>query len=65
MEKFKCSCNFCVTIVGNNIETTSVLSCLDLGNKIWIEKPFIDIVFHLNNLRLGFWFLPPVSFEII
>ena len=27
----------------NNIEITSVRSSLDLGNKIWIGKPFIDI----------------------
>ena len=35
-----------------------------LGNKIWIGKPFIDKVFHFKNLRLGFKFLPLVSFEI-
>ena len=64
-EKFKCSCNLCVTKVDNNLEITSVRSSLDLGNKIWIGKPFIDIVFHFKTPRLGFSFLPPVSFEII
>ena len=38
-EKFKCSCNLYVIKVGNNLEITS---SLDLGNKIWIRKPFID-----------------------
>ena len=41
-EKFKCSCNLYVTKVDNNLEITSVRSSLDLGNKIWIGKPFID-----------------------
>ena len=63
-EKFKCSCNFCVIKVDNNLEITSVRPSLDLGNKIWIGKPFIDIVFHFKNPRLDFLFLPPVSFEI-
>ena len=49
----------------NNLEITSVRSSLDLGNKIWIGKPFIDITFHFKNPRLGFSFLPPLSFEII
>ena len=31
MEKFKWSCNLCVTKVDNNLEITSV--SLDLGNK--------------------------------
>ena len=62
IEKFKCSCNLCVTNVDNNLEITSVRSSLDLGNEIWIGKPFIDLV--LKNPRLGFSFLPPVSFEI-
>ena len=44
-EKFKCSCNLYVIKVGNNLEITSVRSSLDLGNKIWIGKPFIDTVF--------------------
>ena len=45
IEKFKCSCNLCVTKkVNNNLEITSLHSSLDLGNKIWIGKPFnIDI----------------------
>ena len=47
------------------LEITSVRSSLDLGYKIWIGKPFIDIVFHFENPRLGFSFLLPVSFEII
>ena len=34
IEKFKCSCNLCVTKVDNNLEITSVRSFLDLGNKI-------------------------------
>ena len=50
----------------NNLDITSVRSSLDLGNKIWIGKPFIDIVFYFKNPRPGFLsFLPPVSFEII
>ena len=49
----------------NNLEITSVRSSLDLGNKIWIGKPFIDIAFHFKNPRLGFSFLPSLSFEII
>ena len=49
----------------NNLEIPSVRSSLDLGNKIWIGKPLIDIVFHFKNPRLGFSFLPPISFEII
>ena len=65
IEKFKYSCNLCVTKVDSNLEITSVRSSLDLGNKIWIGKPFIDIDFYLKNTRLGFSFLPPVSFEII
>ena len=65
IEKFKCSCNLCVTKVDNNLEITSVCYSLDLGNKIWIGKPFIDIFFHFKNPRLGCSFLPPVSFEII
>ena len=40
-EKFKCSCNLGVTKVDNNLVITSVHSSLDLGNKIWIGKPFI------------------------
>ena len=64
IEKFKCSCNLCVTKVDNNLEVT-VYSSLGLGNKIWIGKPFVYIVFHFKNSRLGFSFLPPVSFEII
>ena len=48
IEKFKCSCNLCVTKVDNNLEITSVRSSLDLGNKIWIGTPFIDIVFHFK-----------------
>ena len=55
-EKFKCSCNLCVTKVDNNLEITSVRSSLDSGNKIWIGKPFTDIVFHFKNTRLGFSF---------
>ena len=54
-EKFKCSCNLCVTKVDNNLEITSVRSSLDLGNKIWIGKPFMDIVFHFKNSRLRFF----------
>ena len=65
IEKFKCSCNLCVTKVDNNLEITSVHSSVDLGSKIWIAKPFIDMVFHFKNPRLGFSFLPSVSFEII
>ena len=49
----------------NNLEITSVRSSLDLGNKIWIGKPFIGIVFHFKNPRQGLSVLPPVSFEII
>ena len=64
-EKFKCSCNLCVTKVDNNLEITSARSSLGLGNKIWIENPFIDIVFRFQNPRLGFSFLQPVSLEII
>ena len=63
-EKFKCSFNLCVTKVNNNLEITSVRSSLDLSNKTWIGT-FIDIVFYFKNLRLGFSFLPQVSFEII
>ena len=63
-EKFKCSFNLCVTEVNNNLEIISVRSSLDLSNKTWIG-PFIDIVFYFKNLRLGFSFLPKVSFEII
>ena len=48
----------------NNLEITSERCSLDLCNKIWIG-PFIDIVFLLKSPRLGFSFLPPVSFEII
>ena len=44
-ERFKCSCNLYVIKVGNNLEITSVRFSLDLGNKIWIGKPFIDTVF--------------------
>ena len=65
IEKFKCSCNLCVTKVDNNLEITSVRSSLDLGNKIGIGKAFIDTVFHFKTPRLDFSFLPPVSFEII
>ena len=49
----------------NNLEITSVHSSLDLGNKVRIGTPFIDIVFHFKNPCLGFSFLPHVSFEII
>ena len=49
----------------NNLQITSVRSSLDLSNKIWIGKPFIDIAFHFKNPRLGFSFLPPVGFENI
>ena len=49
----------------NNLKVTSVRSSLDLGNKIWIEKEFIDIAFHSKNPRPGILFLPPVSFQII
>ena len=49
----------------NNLEITSVRSSFGLGNKIWIENPFIDIVFHFQNPCLGFSFLQPVSLEII
>ena len=49
IEKFKCSCNLCVTKVDNNLEITSVRSSLDLGNKIWIGKSFIEIVFPLQK----------------
>ena len=59
------SSNLCVTKVDNNPEINSVRSSLDLGNKIWIGKPFIDTVFHFKNPNLDFSFLPPVSFEII
>ena len=65
IEKFKCSCNLCATKKDNNLEITSVRFSLDLGYKVWIGKAFIDIVFHFKNPRLGFLFLPPVSFEII
>ena len=65
IEKSKCSCNLCLTKVDNNLEITSVRSSLDLGNKIWIWKPFIDMVCHFKKPRLGCSFLPPVSFEII
>ena len=63
--KFKCSCNLCVIKVDNNLEIYSARSSLDLGNKIWIGKLFINIVFHFKNPRLGFSFLPPISFELI
>ena len=33
----------------NNLEITSVRSSLDLGNKIWIGKSFIEIVFPLQK----------------
>ena len=33
----------------NNLEITSVRSSLDLGNKIWIGKAFIEIVFPLQK----------------
>ena len=49
----------------NNLEITYVRSSLDLGNKIRIGKPFIDIFFHFKNPRLRFLFLPPESLEII
>ena len=62
--KVQWSCNLCVTKVDNNLEITSVCSSLDLGNKVSVGKPFIDIVFHFKNPRLGFSFLPPVSYEI-
>ena len=64
LEKFKCSCNLFVTKVDNNLEITSARSSLDLCNKIWIG-PFIDTACHFKTPRLGFSFLPPVSFEII
>ena len=41
---------------GNNLELTFLRSSLDLGNKIWIGKPFIDIVFHFKKPRVGFPF---------
>ena len=34
IEKFKCSCNLCVTKMDNNLDITSAQSSLDLGNKI-------------------------------
>ena len=61
IEKFKCSWNLCVAKVNNNLEITSVRPSLDLGNKIWIGKPFIEIVFHFKNPRLGLQFLPSVK----
>ena len=65
IEKFKCSCNLCVTKVDNNLEITSVHFSLDFGNKIWIGKPFINMVCHFKTLHLGCPFMPPVSFEIV
>ena len=50
--------------IDNNLEITSARSSLDLCNKIWFG-PFIDTAFHFKTPRLGFSFLPPVSFEII
>ena len=55
LKKFRCVCNLCVTKVDNNLKITSVRSSLDLGNKIWIGKPFMDIVFHFKNSRLRFF----------
>ena len=34
LEKFKCSCNLCVTKVDNNLEIASARYSLDLCNKI-------------------------------
>ena len=65
LEKFKCFCNLYATKVNNNLEITSVRFSLDLGNKFELENHLLTIVFHFKNPRLGFWFLPPVSFEII
>ena len=55
----------CVTKLDNNLEITSVRSFLDLGNKIWIGKAFITIVFDFKNPCLDFSFFPLVNFEII
>ena len=49
MEKFKCSWNLCVTKVDNNIEINSVRSSLDLGNKVWVGQPFINIAFQFKK----------------
>ena len=65
--------------MNKNPEITSVCSTLHLCNKIipysiillsmeWISfKQTVSIteIFHFKNPRLGFSFLPPVSFEII
>ena len=51
--------------MNNNLEISSVLSSLDLGNKFELENHLSTIVFHFKNPRLGYSFLPPVSFEII
>ena len=51
IEKFKCLCNLCVTKVDNNLGITSARSSLDLGNKIWIGKPVIDIIFYFKTSR--------------
>ena len=50
-EKFKFSCSLWVTKMDNNLESTSVHSSLDLGNKIWIGKPFIDSFSHNFTLQ--------------
>ena len=55
IEKFKCSCNLCVPIVDNNLEIIYVHSFLDLGNKISVGTPFIDIVFSLQKLPSRFF----------